>query len=297
MSKDEALEENNNLTQSIQVEERLSLRKYEKCKEGDLVVLFGGYETVIQVILNNNDKLQTKHGLYLHNNIIGKTYGARIMNTSGTKWMVVLKPTPELISISLNHRTQILYQADISLVCILLDLSPGKNVIEAGTGSGSLTTSLSRSVLPGGKVFTYEYDKNRYLEAINDFKRYNIENIYCHHQDVCKNGFISPHINLDSIEINAVFLDLPSPWLVVKHVYSILSGGSKVAIFSPCIEQVSKNNHELINFKFSQIRTFEVLYKPWGLVRGSLKNSSSDALRYQLPMRGHTGYITFAIKD
>ncbi|KAH7647644.1 hypothetical protein FG379_001443 [Cryptosporidium bovis] len=297
MTKNDLSGEGDSLSLNGEKEIKLSLRRYERCKEGDLVILFGGYETISQVILTSNGKFQTKSGLYLHNDIIGKTYGTRIMNAVGTKWMAVLKPTPELISISLNHRTQILYQADISLICVLLDLSPGKNVIEAGTGSGSLTASLSRSVLPGGNVFTFEYDKKRYLEAINDFKRYKLENIYCHHQDVCKDGFASPHIDLDSTLINAIFLDLPSPWLVVKHINSILTRGSKIVIFSPCIEQVSKNNFELINLKCSQIRTFEILYKPWGLVRGSLKDSSSDALRYQLPMRGHTGYITFAIKD
>lgn len=272
-------------------------KRYEKCKNGDLVVLFGGYEMVIQVLLEQNGITQTRNGVFPHNNIIGKHFGSRIFDTSKSKWMVVLKPCPELISISLNHRTQILYQADISLICVLLDVSPGKNIIEAGTGSGSLTVSLSRSANPGGTIYTYEYDQKRHLESIQDFQKYGISNVICQHRDVCKDGFISPSLDITKTTIHGVFLDLPSPWIAIKYADQILQKGASIVIFSPCIEQVSKNCNELNSLKYIHIRTLEVLYKPWGIVRGSSKKFPTKGLRYQLPMRGHTGYLSFAIKS
>ena len=57
--------------------------------------------------------------------------------------------------------TQILYIADISLVCTLLDLRPGCTVLESGTGSGSLTTSLARAVATAGRVLTFEFHEER----------------------------------------------------------------------------------------------------------------------------------------
>ncbi|KAK9172630.1 tRNA methyltransferase complex GCD14 subunit family protein [Cryptosporidium meleagridis] len=272
-------------------------RCYEKCKDGDLVILFGGYEMVIQVFLEQNGRTQTRNGVFLHNEIIGKNFGSRIFDTSKSKWMVVLKLSPELISISLHHRTQILYQADISLICVLLDASPGKNIIEAGTGSGSLTVSLCRSTHPGGVVYTFEYDQKRHLESIQDFQKYGISNVVCQHRDVCKDGFISPLLDIEKTNIHGIFLDLPSPWIAIKHADQVLQKGASIVIFSPCIEQVSKNCNELNLLKYIHIRTFEVLYKPWGIVRGSSKKFPTKGLRYQLPMRGHTGYLSFAIKS
>ena len=106
----------------------------------------------------------------------------------------LLRPTAELWTLTLPHRTQVIYHADISLVILLLELSPGKTVAghspaalltfpaffpsvvksaaESGTGSGSLTHSLIRSVAPTGHVYTFEFHENRCLLARAEFERH-----------------------------------------------------------------------------------------------------------------------------
>ncbi len=64
----------------------------------------------------------------------------------------------------LRHRTQILYIADISMVCTYLQLAPGCVVLESGTGSGALTHSLIRAVAPTGHVHTFEFHPTRASE-------------------------------------------------------------------------------------------------------------------------------------
>lgn len=59
---------------------------------------------------------------------------------------MLLRPTPELWTLSLPHRTQILYAPDMSFITMKLGLTPGAKVVEAGTGSGSFTHFLARTV-------------------------------------------------------------------------------------------------------------------------------------------------------
>jgi len=59
---------------------------------------------------------------------------------------------------SLAQRTQILYTPDISQVIFRLQLQPGFKVCESGTGSGSLSTSLTKKIAPTGHLFTFEFN-------------------------------------------------------------------------------------------------------------------------------------------
>ena len=51
---------------------------------------------------------------------------------NGKGFINVLRPTPELWTMALPHRTQILYLADIAFVTSWLDIKRGSRVIEAG---------------------------------------------------------------------------------------------------------------------------------------------------------------------
>ena len=92
---------------------------------------------------------------------MGQHYGCRVTAKDGRGWVHLLSPTPELWSLVLTHRTQILYIADISMACFHLELQPGAVVLESGTGSGSLTHSLARAVAPSGHVHTFEFHPQR----------------------------------------------------------------------------------------------------------------------------------------
>lgn len=51
-----------------------------------------------------------------------------------------------------------------------LDLVPGRQVFEAGTGSGALTHFLVQAVWPHGHVYTFEFHEGRAKLAVDEFQ-------------------------------------------------------------------------------------------------------------------------------
>ncbi|KAJ9122049.1 hypothetical protein QFC24_004276 [Naganishia onofrii] len=159
----------------------------------------------------------------------------------------LLRPTPELWTLSLPHRTQIVYLPDISFITNELRVRPGSRVIEAGTGSGSMSHSLARTIgfgegseeewTSGPKLFSFEYHATRYEKALEEFQEHGLSStIRLRHRNVCKDGF-----GEEPSDIDAVFLDLPAPWEAIPHVVKTL-----------------RNNFT----QYIDIQMFEVLAKP-----------------------------------
>lgn len=98
-------------------------------------------------------------------------------NHSGPKLLVIQVDLfiywlqPGLWTLVLSHRTQILYISDISFVVMCLEIVLGCLVLESGTGSGSLTTSLARAVALNGHVYTFDFHEQRVASAREDFEK------------------------------------------------------------------------------------------------------------------------------
>ena len=115
-------------------------RRKELIEEGDVVVLYFNPNNmksieVVEKIKNRKGELvehvfQTTFGALKVPSLIGKAYGSKVELSKG--WGYVLQPTPELWTLTLPHRTQIIYTPDISLIIHMLDLRPGSIVVETG---------------------------------------------------------------------------------------------------------------------------------------------------------------------
>lgn len=77
--------------------------------------------------------LNNRFGYYRHSDLVGLPWGSKVGSRNGKGFIHILRPTPELWTLGLPHRTQILYLADISLIVSWLNVRPGSTVIEAGT--------------------------------------------------------------------------------------------------------------------------------------------------------------------
>jgi tRNA (adenine57-N1/adenine58-N1)-methyltransferase len=300
-------------------------------REGDLVIVHIRDDDVRPTYLKKGELFNCKFGQFLHNLFIGQNYGSRInLEVKGkTTFVYALRPTPHLWTKSLALRTQILYHADISLIVQLLYLKPGSHVVESGTGSGSLSTTIARCIAPTGKLYTFEYHEQRHIEATEEFERNGLNHvIVTSHCDAVKQGFnhkvqVDPTTGANAVD--AVFLDLPKPWKCIGHVNAVLKRGGRFCGFSPCIEQIQKTADALRVWDYVDIHVVEILAKNYENTlqtclpkpdfspppkelppkqkkqkkqwKPQQKPNPTDKLFVPLSeMRGHTGYLLFATR-
>ncbi|KAL6105948.1 trmt61a [Pungitius sinensis] len=226
-------------------------------RDGDVAIVYLGHESMMHVKVKQGAQTQTRYGVIRHSSdLIGRRYGSKVTCSKGG-WVYVLHPTPELWTVTLPHRTQILYTTDIATITMMLELKPGSVVCESGTGSGSLSHAILRSVAPTGHLHTVEFHQQRAEKAAEEFKEHGVDGLVTvRNQDVCKDGFGVSGV------ADAVFLDIPSPWEAVGHAKAAMKRhGGRVCSFSPCIEQVQRTCEALAEEGFEEISTLEVLLR------------------------------------
>jgi len=237
---------------------KMSFDKHnEVVEEGDTVVLYFGRQNANPIEIKKTGTFQSKFGAFHHSDIIGKAYGSKLHSKKG--WGYILRASPEIWTVSLPHRTQILYTMDISMITMELDLQPGSIVVESGTGSASLSHAMIRTIKPTGHLYTFDFHQNRVLKAREEFDQHFGVGKYvtCACADACVDGFSLVD------KADAVFLDLPTPWDAISHAKRALkkSGGGRICSFSPCIEQVERTCAVLRQERFNEVKTVEVLVR------------------------------------
>lgn len=243
-------------------------------QEGDLVIVYESFQSMKHIYVDPKAQFQNRYGCFNQKDWIGKPFGSKVLSKApGQGWVHLLAPNPELWTITLKHRTQILYVGDISLVVAHLQLKPGCVVLESGTGSGSLTHSLARAVAPTGHVYTFDFHALRAQEAAAEFKKHRLEQLITVQQrDIEEQGF--PQDQLAG-RADAVFLDLPGPWKVVASAGACLKPGGRFCSFSPCIEQVQRTCEALDQTGFTDIVTLELLLRGYEVTTESFNTDAA----------------------
>ncbi|CAD7704160.1 unnamed protein product [Ostreobium quekettii] len=228
-------------------------------RDGDTVVAFSPPNNTRAVTVDAASAFNNKNGSFDMRDWIGRPFGCTVWPAKppGGPPLYLLALTPELWTVVLRHRTQILYLPDISMVCGFLEARPGVTLLESGTGSGSLSHALARAVTPGGHLFTFEYHKERADWAREEFESHGLQEVVTVTQrDIEVEGFPDEL----SGKAHGVFLDLPSPWKVVQSAHSSLrSIGGRISTFSPCMEQVQKTVERMRACGFTDVRVMECL--------------------------------------
>ena len=249
----------------------------KQAQEGQIAMLIlEGMKFIFR--LDPATELQTHEGIIYHRDLINVPWGSIVKSHLG-KSFLFLEPTLRDILLHIQRKSQIIFPKDIGYILLRLSIGPGKKVIEAGTGSGALTTALAWAVGSSGKVFSYDKRMDMQDLAKKNLSRVGLdERVEFKLQDLSQ-GF-------DEEDADALFLDLPEPQKYLEVVYRALANGGTFGAILPTMNQVSELLEGLQDHQFGMIDVCEILLRFYKTV--------PQRLRPVDRMVAHTGYLVFA---
>jgi tRNA (adenine57-N1/adenine58-N1)-methyltransferase len=229
--------------------------------------------------IGKDDVLQTGDGVLDLAQVAEAGYGVSVRTHLGRPFKVV-KPTLYNIVKGVKRQTQIIYPKEIGYIMLKLGVGPGARIIEAGSGSGSLTLALAWFVGPHGKVYTHERRpeftrlcrRNLAWAGLDDGRVEQID------RDIAQ-GFA--HAGAD-----ALFLDVRTPWEYLEHIPAAVTPGAPLGFLLPTVNQVSDLVAGLEAGPFGDIEVLEIMLRRYKPV--------ADRLRPEDRMVAHTGFLVFA---
>ena len=247
-------------------------------RAGDLVQLVGLSHKNFIFRLTPGAKLQTHRGVLAHDDLIGLPWGIQVYSHIGSPFYL-LQPSLSEVLVETRRSTQILYPKDIGYILVKMGIGPGQHILEAGTGSGALTTALAFAVGPQGCVTTYEIREDVQKLAQKNLARLDLEDRVTFKVGDIANGF-------EERGIDALFLDLPNPEDYISQVRQALKPGGHFGCILPTTNQVINLLSAFSRHDFAFVEVCEILlrfYKP-----------VAQRLRPTDRMVAHTGYLLFA---
>ena len=247
-------------------------------QDGDLAQLVGLRHKHFILSLQVGAKFETHRGVLQHNDLIGKPWGTQVFSHLGSPFFLLQPSLADLIN-ELPRTTQILYPKNIGFILITMGVGPGQTVMEAGTGSGSMTTALASAVGPQGRVISYEVKPDVQNLARKNLTRFGLDSrVDLKLRDI-QEGF-------DETNVDAFFLDVPNPYDYTAQVRAALKPGGYLCCLIPTFNQVEKTLIALRQNQFAFVEVCELLlryYKP-----------EPARIRPTDRMVAHTGFLLFA---
>ncbi len=244
---------------------------------GDLALLVGLRHKHFIFPIIPGATFHTHRGILSHDDLIGKPWGSQVFSHQGAPFFM-LQPSLADLLVDLKRSTQIMYPKDIGFILATMSVGPGQTVLEAGTGSGSMTVALAYALGPNGRVVSYEK-----RPEFQNLARKNLERLGLDSRVEFKLGDLADGIM--ETNMDACFLDVPNPWDYIHQVRSALKPGGFFCNLVPTFNQVEKLLYVLRREHFAFIEVCELLmryYKP-----------EPTRLRPTDRMVAHTGYLTF----
>lgn len=247
---------------------------------GERVLLIDTRGRRYLITLQSGRQFHSHLGTLSHDDLIGRTQGTFVAASGGSK-LLAFRPTLADFVLKMDRGAQVVYPKDVALILVYADIFPGATVVEAGTGSGSLTLALVRAVGESGSVISYETRPDHHEKAERNIEAWYAplggtpDNLELRVGDVFE--------GIPETGVDRMVLDLPEPWRAVGGADRCLSAGGILCCYLPTVPQVSQAAEAMRRGGYALVNTFEALLRTW--------NVQGQSVRPDHRMVAHTGFI------
>jgi tRNA (adenine57-N1/adenine58-N1)-methyltransferase len=224
-----------------------------------------------------SQRLETHRGIFKHDELIGQELGGEVVSHLGHAFFMIQPSTDDIIR-NLKRSSQIIYPKDSGFILMKLSIQPGQTVLEAGTGSGGMTTVLAQTVGPTGHVISYDIREDMQSRARRNLEWLGLtDRVTLKLRDIAE-GF-------DETDVDAFFLDVPNPWDYTGQVRRALKGGGFFGSILPTTNQVSTLLSAMQRDDYEFVEVCELLLRYYKTV--------PERLRPVDRMVAHTAFLIF----
>jgi tRNA (adenine57-N1/adenine58-N1)-methyltransferase len=177
----------------------------------------------------------------------------------------------------------VIYPRDSASIIVEADIFPGAVVVEAGVGSGGLSSYLLRAIGNNGLLYSFERRE--------DFAETARKNVAAFLEETPKNwevrvGDLQQENLADDLfgKVDRIVLDMLAPWECVKTAFNLLKPGGVLCIYVATTTQMSRTAETIkILDTWTPVRAYELLTRGWHL--------EGLSVRPEHRMVGHTGFL------
>ncbi|KAK7905233.1 hypothetical protein WMY93_017840 [Mugilogobius chulae] len=215
---------------------------HQPCLKGETLLTFGEFlvaeyrkkgqlEFRKMFKLQHRMRLQSSWGVIPHEDVDGKPAGTFLKTNRGVS-ILIRRASLEDYVLYMKRGPAISYPKDAAALLMMMDITEGDCVLEAGSGSGAMSLFLSRAVGASGKVVSVEVREDHLKRAVLNYNRWRTswELRRGHHGRITKfvHADLSTDPVLEGMGFHAVALDLIHPQLALSTVIPHLHSGAVV---------------------------------------------------------------------
>ncbi|XP_034530986.1 tRNA (adenine(58)-N(1))-methyltransferase, mitochondrial [Notolabrus celidotus] len=194
--------------------------------------------------LQPRTRLQSGWGVIMHDDIAEQTAGCYLKTNRGVS-LFIRRASLEDYVLYMRRGPAIAYPKDAVTMLMMMDVTEGDCVLEAGSGSGAMSLFLSRAVGSKGRVLSVEVREDHQKRAVLNYQRWRTawslrrgeewpDNVQFHNADLSTASSL-----LAGQGFHSVALDLTNPQLVLSTVTPLLHRGAVCAVYLANITQVT----------------------------------------------------------